>query len=118
MDDTRMDGPYDANVPYVDPEVQDLSNGEPCNLGNTTPRKPKITAINESPRSMLDDYSDRHVNERSVLPDFTLDNDDGPMDVYCLMADTEDEPHQRMLRSWSQKIATNGLQLWKKKWTQ
>jgi hypothetical protein len=86
-----MAGPYGANVPYVDPEVQDSSYGGPYNFGNTTSRKPIIAAINESPRSMLDDYSDRHVSKRVVLPDFTLDNDDGPMDVYCLMADTEDE---------------------------
>ncbi len=76
---------------HVDPERQDSSYGEPYNLGNTTPRKPKLTVINESPRSMLDDDSDRHVSKRSALPDFTLDNDDGPMDVYCLMADTEYE---------------------------
>ncbi len=81
MDDTRMDGPYDANGPYVDPEVQDSSYGEPYNLGNTTPRKPKITAINESLQSMLDDYNDRHVNKRSDIPDFALENYDGPVDV-------------------------------------
>jgi len=91
MDDTIMDGRYDTNVPYVDPEVQNSSYGEPYNFGNATPRRPKATAINESPRSTLDDYRDRHVNKRSALPDFSLDSDDGPMDVYCLMADTEDE---------------------------
>ncbi len=88
MDDTRMDGPYDANVPCVDPEVQDLSYGEPYNLGDTTPRN---TAINKSPRSTLDDYTDRHVNKRSALPDFTFDTGYGPIDVYCLMADSDDE---------------------------
>jgi hypothetical protein len=79
MDDTRMNGPYDENVPYSDPEVQDSSYGEPYNLGNTIPRKQKITDISESTRSMLDDYSDRTVpaNINSALPDFTLDNDDG-----------------------------------------
>jgi hypothetical protein len=91
MDDTIMDGRYDTNVPYVDPEVQNSSYGEPYNFGSATPRRPKATAINESPRSTLDDYRDRHVNKRSALPDFSLDSDDGPMDVYCLMADTEDE---------------------------
>ncbi len=56
-----------------------------------TPRKPKITAINDSPRIMLDDNSDRHFNKRIVLPDFTFDNDDGPMGVYCLKVVTEGE---------------------------
>jgi hypothetical protein len=60
-------------------------------MEDTTPRKPKITAINESPRRRSDDYSYRHVNKKSARPDFTHDNDDGPMDVYCLMADTENE---------------------------
>jgi hypothetical protein len=27
VDDTKMDGPYDTDVRYVDPEVQDSSNG-------------------------------------------------------------------------------------------
>jgi hypothetical protein len=95
MDDTKMDGPYETDAPYVDPEMQDSSYEEPYNFGNATPRRPKATAINESPRSTLDDYRDRHVNKRSALPDFSLDCDDGPMDVYCLMADTEDERASR-----------------------
>ncbi len=82
-----MDGPYDANVPYriLTPKYKTRSTE------SRTAIKPKITDIHERPRSMLDDYSDRHVNKRSVLPDFTLYNYDGPMDVYCLMVDTEDE---------------------------
>jgi hypothetical protein len=49
----------------------------------------QVMAMNESPRSMLDDYSDGHVNKTSAFPDFTLDKDDGPMDVYCCATDTE-----------------------------
>ncbi len=59
--------------------------------GNQVPVRQAVTdAINASPRSMLDDYSDRHVNKRCVLHDLTIENDDGPTDVHCLTADTED----------------------------
>jgi hypothetical protein len=40
---------------------------------------------------MLDNCIDRLINKRSALPDFTLDNDVDPKDIYCLMTDIEDE---------------------------
>jgi hypothetical protein len=42
------------------------------------------------------------VNRKSALPDFTLDGDNGSMDVYCLMDDTEDESastYERVMKS-------------------
>ena len=51
-------------------------------------RSSKVTAVTESPRSQLDDISDRHVNKRMTMPNFNLD--DGT-DVYCLVAEIMDE---------------------------
>ena len=68
----------------------DMGNGDVNKIMEDfeTPSGSKATNITDTPRSQMDDMSDRHVNKRMAMPDFSLG--DGT-DVYCLVADTLDE---------------------------
>ena len=56
--------------------------------GMEIPGGSRVTAVTDTPSSELKDISNRHVDKRMALPDFSLD--DGT-DVLCLIASTVDE---------------------------
>ncbi len=100
-----MIGPFDSHILYneagpqhplqQDNRVELLDDftvqHQYRNMYRDIPGRYKVTAVSESPRSEVLDARDKHSHKRYALPDFQLMDEDGRMDVYCLIASTEDE---------------------------
>ena len=117
-DGQPMNDDQSANWDMGDGDSYINQNFEPI----TAPGGSRVTNITESPRSQMDELSDRHVNKRMAIPDFSLS--DGS-DVYCLVADTLDEqastydqimksPHRdQWIKAMKEEMKSiNGQQTW------
>ena len=117
-DGQPMNDDQSANWDMGDGDSYINQNFEPI----IAPGGSRVTNITESPRSQMDELSDRHVNKRMAIPDFSLS--DGS-DVYCLVADTLDEqastydqimksPHRdQWIKAMKEEMKSiNGQQTW------
>ena len=104
------DDDVDMNDGHFDPNMDNfVAPNRSSNMDNFVApnRSSKVTAVTESPRSQLDDISDRHVNKRMTMPNFNLD--DGT-DVYCLVAEIMDE----QASTYEQIMKSDNRDQWKK----
>ncbi len=100
-----MIGPFDTHIQYNEvesqhpfqqdnrAELQDDSTVQRQyqNMYRDIPGRSKVTAVSESPRSEVLDARDKYSDKRYALPGFQLMDEEGPMDVSCLIASTVDE---------------------------
>jgi hypothetical protein len=100
-----MIGPFNSHIQYNETgpqhplqqdngvELQDDStvHHQYQNMYRDIPGRSKVTDVSESPRSEVLDARDKHSDKKYALPDFQLMDEDGPMDVDCLIASTVDE---------------------------
>jgi hypothetical protein len=122
-----MIGPFNSHTQYNETESQhplqqdnrvELQDDSTVqhqyqNMYRYIPGRSKVTAFSESPRCEVLDARDKHSDKKYALPDFQLMDEDGPMDVYCLIASTVDERESTYDRIMSLKIAISGSKQWK-----